>query len=188
MAVTSTTLPLGTVAPGFSLPECRGGTVSLEDFSKAPVLLVIFMCNHCPYVKHVQKTLAALVKEYQGRGAAAVGISSNDIVSHPDDSPEAMARVAREIGYTFPFLYDESQEVARAYGAVCTPEFFLFGAQRKLVYHGQMDSSRPGNNIPVTGEDLRRALDAALAGKSVPGEQRPSIGCGIKWKDGNLEA
>lgn len=185
MAVTSTMLPLGTVAPGFSLPECRGGTVSLEDFRKASALLVIFMCNHCPYVKHVQKPLAALVKEYQARGAAVVGISSNDIASHPDDGPEAMARVAREIGYTFPFLYDESQEVARAYHAACTPEFFLFDAQRKLVYRGQMDGSRPGNSIPVTGEDLRRALDATLAGKPVAGEQRPSIGCGIKWKPGN---
>ena len=185
MAVTSTMLPLGTVAPGFSLPECRGGVVSLGDFGKAPALLVIFMCNHCPYVKHVQKPLAALVKEYQARGVAVVGISSNDIASHPDDGPEAMAKVAREIGYTFPFLYDESQEVAKAYHAACTPEFFLFDAQRKLVYRGQMDGSRPGNSIAVTGEDLRRALDATLTGRPVAGEQRPSLGCGIKWKPGN---
>ncbi len=184
MAVTSTMLPLGTAAPGFSLPECRGGIVSLEDFRKAPALLVIFMCNHCPYVKHVQKPLAALVKDYQARGVAVVGISSNDVASHPDDGPEAMAKVAREIGYTFPFLYDESQEVARGYHAACTPEFFLFDAQRKLVYRGQMDGSRPGNSIAVTGEDLRRALDATLAGRPVAGEQRPSIGCGIKWKPG----
>jgi len=185
MAVTSTMLPLGTVAPRFSLPDCRGGTVSIETFSQAPALLVMFICNHCPYVKHVQKPLASLVKEYQAKGLAAVGISSNDIESHPDDSPKDMARVAGEIGYTFPFLYDESQEVAKAYHAACTPDFFLFDAKRKLVYRGQMDASRPGSDIPVTGSDLRRALDAVLAGKPVPGEQRASIGCGIKWKPGN---
>ncbi len=182
MAVTSTMTALGTVAPAFSLPDCRGGTASREDFSQAPALLVIIMCNHCPYVKHVQKPLATLVKEYQDKGVAVVGISSNDISSHPDDGPEAMAKVAREIGYTFPYLYDESQEVAKAYKAACTPDFFLYDAKRKLVYRGQMDGSRPGNNIPVTGSDLRRALDAVLAGKPVPGEQRASLGCGIKWK------
>ncbi len=185
MSVTSAMLPLGTISPRFSLPDCRGGTVSLEDFTEAPVLLVMFICNHCPYVKHVQKPLAALVKDYQAKGVAVVGISSNDISSQPDDSPEAMAKVAREIGYTFPFLYDESQQVAKAYHAACTPDFFLFDAKRKLVYRGQMDASRPGNNIPVTGADLRRALDAVLAGKPVAGEQRASIGCGIKWKPGN---
>jgi len=185
MAVTSTMLPLGTVAPRFSLPDCRGGTVSIEDFSQAPALLVMFICNHCPYVKHVQKPLASLVKEYQAKGLAAVGISSNDIESHPDDSPKDMARVAGEIGYTFPFLYDESQEVAKAYHAACTPDFFLFDAKGRLAYRGQMDASRPGNDISVTGSDLRRALDAVLAGKPVPGEQRASIGCGIKWKPGN---
>jgi peroxiredoxin len=185
MAVPSTMLPLGTTAPAFSLPDCRGGVVSLEDFSQLPVLLVIFMCNHCPYVKHVQKPLAALVKEYQARGVAVVGISSNDVSSHPQDSPQDMARVAEEIGYTFPYLYDESQEVAKAYRAACTPDFFLFNSKRKLVYRGQMDASRPGNDIPVTGSDLRRALDAVLAGKPVAGEQRASLGCGIKWKPGN---
>ena len=185
MAVTSTMLPLGTAAPRFSLPSCLGGTVSLQDFSSAPALLVIFMCNHCPYVKHIQKPLAALVKEYQAKGVAAVGISSNDVASHPEDGPEAMAKVAREIGYTFPFLYDETQEVARAYHAACTPDFFLFDAKRRLVYRGQMDGSRPGNDTPITGADLRRAMDAVLAGKPVPGEQRASLGCGIKWKPGN---
>ena len=185
MAVTSTMLPLGTAAPRFSLPSCLGGTVSLQDFSSAPALLVIFMCNHCPYVKHIQKPLAALVKEYQAKGVAAVGISSNDVASHPEDGPEAMAKAAREIGYTFPFLYDETQEVAKAYHAACTPDFFLFDAKRKLVYRGQMDGSRPGNDTPITGADLRRAMDAVLAGKPVPGEQRASIGCGIKWKPGN---
>ena len=185
MAVTSTMLPLGTAAPRLSLPSCLGGTVSLQDFSSAPALLVIFMCNHCPYVKHIQKPLAALVKEYQAKGVAAVGISSNDVASHPEDGPEAMAKVAREIGYTFPFLYDETQEVARAYHAACTPDFFLFDAKRRLVYRGQMDGSRPGNDTPITGADLRRAMDAVLAGKPVPGEQRASLGCGIKWKPGN---
>jgi len=184
MAVASTMTALGAVAPAFSLPDCRGGTVSLDDFKQTPAFLVIFMCNHCPYVKHVQKALAALVKEYQARGVAVVGISSNDISSHPEDSPENMAKVAREIGYTFPYLYDESQEVAKAYKAACTPDFFLYDGKRKLVYRGQMDGSRPGNNIPVTGSDLRRALDAVLASKAVPADQRASLGCGIKWKLG----
>jgi peroxiredoxin len=188
MAVPSTMLPLGTPAPAFSLPDCRGGIVSRDDLNQAAAFLVIFMCNHCPYVKHVQKPLAAFVKEYQGRGVAVVGISSNDISSHPEDSPQDMARVATEIGYTFPYLYDETQEVAKAYHAACTPDFFLFDEKRKLVYRGQMDGSRPGNNIPVTGVDLRRALDAVLAGKPAPGEQRASLGCGIKWKPGNEPA
>ncbi len=188
MAVPSTMLPLGTAAPAFSLPACRGGTVSLEDFNKLPAVLVIFMCNHCPYVKHVQKALAALVRDYQARGLGVVGISSNDVSSHPEDGPEDMARVAEEIGYTFPYLYDESQEVAKAYHAACTPDFFLFDAKRKLVYRGQMDASRPGNNIPVTGSDLRRALDAVLTDKPIPGDQRASLGCGIKWKPGNEPA
>ncbi len=185
MAATSTMLPLGTAAPDFTLPDCRGGTVSLLDFSTAPALLVIFMCNHCPYVKHVQQPLAALVKEYQAKGAAVVGISSNDTAAQPEDSPQMMAKVAREIGYTFPYLYDESQTVARAYHAACTPDFFLFDSRRKLAYRGQMDGSRPGNNVPVTGSDLRRALDAVLAGKPAPAEQRASMGCSIKWKPGN---
>ncbi len=188
MAVTSTMLPLGTTAPGFSLPDCRGGTVSRDDVRSAPALLVMFLCNHCPYVKHVQRPLAALVKEYQARGAAVVGISANDVASYPEDGPEDMANVARDIGYTFPYLYDETQEVAKAYHAACTPDFFLFDGKRKLVYRGQMDASRPGNDVPVTGADLRRALDAVLAGKPVPGEQRASIGCGIKWKPGNEPA
>ncbi|HVO39676.1 MAG TPA: thioredoxin family protein [Spirochaetia bacterium] len=184
MAANSTMLPLGTAAPAFSLPDCRGGRVSLDDFRDARALLVIFMCNHCPYVKYVQKPLAALVKEYQARGAAVVGISSNDVASHPEDGPDMMAKVAQEIGYTFPYLYDESQEVAKAYRAACTPDFFLFDGRRKLVYRGQMDGSRPGNSVPITGSDLRRALDAVLTGAPVPAEQRPSIGCSIKWKPG----
>jgi len=184
MAVTSTMTALGATAPAFSLPDCRGGTVSLDDFKEAPALLVIFMCNHCPYVKHIQKPLAALIKEYQARGLAVVGISSNDISSHPEDSPENMAKVAREIGYTFPYLYDESQDVTKVYRAACTPDFFLYDGKRKLSYRGQMDSSRPGNNVPVTGSDLRKALDAVLAGKAAPADQRASMGCGIKWKPG----
>jgi peroxiredoxin len=184
MAVTSTMTALGATAPAFSLPDCRGGTVSLDDFKQAPALLVIFMCNHCPYVKHIQKPLAALVKEYQAQGLAVVGISSNDISSHPEDSPENMAKVAGEIGYTFPYLYDESQDVAKVYRAACTPDFFLYDGKRKLSYRGQMDGSRPGNNVPVTGSDLRGALDAVLAGKAAPADQKASMGCGIKWKPG----
>ena len=181
----STMLPLGTVAPGFRLSDTDGKTVSLEDFKGAPALLVAFICNHCPYVKHVRHELARLGKEYQGKGAAVVGISSNDVVTHPDDSPKMMAKEKAEVGYTFPYLYDESQQVALAYKAACTPDFYVFDKDQKLVYRGQLDGSRPGNPIPVTGKDLRSALDAALAGKPVSDEQRPSIGCNIKWKRGN---
>jgi thiol-disulfide isomerase/thioredoxin len=147
--------------------------------------LVIFMCNHCPYVKHVQKALAQLVSEYQARGAAIVGINSNDVSQHPDDSPEMMAAEAERFCYTFPYLYDKTQEVARAYKAACTPDFFLFDQYQRLVYRGQMDDSRPGNTIPVTGTDLRKALDAVLEGRPVPEVQKPSMGCNIKWKKGN---
>ena len=178
MAVTSTMTALGTVAPAFSLPDCRGGTASREDFSQAPALLVIFMCNHCPYVKHVQKPLATLVKEYQDKGVAVVGISSNDISSHPDDGPEAMAKVAREIGYTFPYLYDESQEVAKAYKAACTPDFFLYDAKRKLVYRGQMDGSRPGNNIPVTGSDSAGPWTRSWQASRFPGNSGQALDAG----------
>jgi peroxiredoxin len=185
MAVESTMLPLGTPAPDFRLPEpLTGRTVSRDDFSSAPALLVTFMCNHCPYVKHVQKEMARLVKEYQARGVAAVGISSNDVSVHAEDGPEAMAREVTAVGYTFPYLYDETQEVARAYHAACTPDFFLFDKARKLVYRGQMDGSRPGNGVPLTGRDLRQALDAVLAGLPVSAEQKPSRGCGIKWLPG----
>ncbi len=142
-------------------------------------------CNHCPYVKHVRHELAALCKDYQTKGVAVVGISSNDVSTHPDDSPEMMAREKAETGYTFPYLYDESQAVAKAYQAACTPDFFLFDKAQKLVYRGQMDGSRPGNLIPVTGKDLRSALDAVLSGKPVAADQRPSMGCNIKWKRGN---
>jgi peroxiredoxin len=186
MALTaSTMLPIGSKAPSFSLPDTEGKTVSLDDFREAPALLVAFICNHCPYVKHVRHGLAALAKEYQAKGVAVVGISANDVTSHPDDSPENMAREKAEIGYTFPYLYDESQEVARAYQAACTPDFFVFDKDQLLVYRGQMDGSRPGNAVPVTGSDLRAALDAVLAGKAVADDQKPSLGCNIKWKPGN---
>ena len=181
----STMLPLGTTAPDFSLPDTQGRTVSLGDFAAAPGLLVIFMCNHCPFVKHIAAGLAKLTNDYQARGVAVVGINSNDVESFPDDSPAKMAEEVKVRGYKFPYLYDETQQVARAYRAACTPDFFLFDKQRKLVYRGQMDSSRPGNEIPVTGEDLRAALDAVLAGRPVPQEQKASIGCNIKWKPGN---
>ena len=180
----STMLPLGTKAPDFSLVNIDGQTVSLADFDGSPALLVIFMCNHCPFVKHIAHELSRLGHEYQSRGVAIVGISSNDVSGYPADSPEQMIHEAELQGYSFPYLYDETQEVAKAYKAACTPDFFLFDGEQKLVYRGQLDSSRPGNGIPVTGEDLRGAIDLVLAGKPVPAEQTPSIGCNIKWREG----
>lgn len=181
----STMLPLGTQAPDFSLMNVDGRTVSLSDFQDADALLVVFMCNHCPFVIHVADELARLAAEYQQRGVAVVGISSNDIGTHPADSPEKMVAEAEDRGYTFPYLYDETQEVAKAYRAACTPDFYVFDKQQKLAYRGQMDSSRPDSGIPVTGEDLRAALDAVLAGRSPAEDQKPSIGCNIKWRAGN---
>ncbi|MBV8265087.1 MAG: thioredoxin family protein [Planctomycetaceae bacterium] len=181
----STMLSLGSKAPDFRLPDTDGRTVSLDDFKDAPALLVIFLCNHCPYVKHVRHELAALAREYRDRGVAIVGISANDAAVYPDDSPEQMAREKAEVGYVFPYLYDESQEVAKAYQAACTPDFFVFDRNRSLVYRGQMDDSRPSNGRPVTGRDLRAALDAVLAGTPIPEDQKPSMGCNIKWKPGN---
>jgi peroxiredoxin len=181
----STMVALGTSAPGFSLPDTKGNVVSLNDFKEAPALLVIFMCNHCPFVKHVLSGLVELIKEYQGKGVAVVGVNSNDVESFPEDRPEMMAKVAKQAGFTFPYLYDETQEVAKAYHAACTPDFFLSDKERTLVYRGQMDDSRPGNNIPITGADLRGALDAVLEGKQVSDEQKASIGCNIKWRPGN---
>lgn len=181
----STMLPLGTPAPDFSLPDPAGRKVSLSDFQGTPALLVMFICNHCPFVKHVRGELAKLVKEYQAKGVAAVGISSNDIVNYPADNPEKMAEEARDAGYTFSYLFDESQDIAKAYHAACTPDFFLFDKDQRLAYRGQLDDSRPSNGMPVTGRDLRAALDAVLAGKPAPAEQKPSIGCNIKWKKGN---
>jgi peroxiredoxin len=180
----STMLPLGTKAPDFALPNIDGKTVSLRDLQGAPALLVIFMCNHCPYVKHVADGMAQLARDYQARGVVVVGINSNDTTAHPADSPEQMGHEAEGRGYTFPYLFDESQEVARAYRAACTPDFYVFDKDQRLVYRGQMDSSRPNSGQPVTGKDLRAALDAVLTGKPVSAEQRPSIGCNIKWKAG----
>lgn len=185
VATASTMLPLGTRAPDFSLPDTNGHLVSLSDFADAPVLLVMFLSNHCPYVKHVAPALTRLVKEYQQRGVAAVGINANDVERYPDDAPDKMAEEVQRRAYTFPYLYDAAQDVAKDYAAACTPDFYVFDHERRLVYRGQMDSARPGNNNPVTGSDLRAALDAALAGKPVPKEQRPSMGCNIKWKPGN---
>jgi peroxiredoxin len=184
-SVTSTMLSLGTEAPAFDLPDTAGKRVSISDFRDAAALLVVFMCNHCPYVKHIREHFVELVREYQAKGVAVVGINANDVDAYPDDSPEHMARDGKTYGYTFPYLHDESQEVAHAFRAACTPDFFLFDAGRRLVYRGQMDSSRPGNDKPVNGEDLRAALDAVLSGGQVNPRQKPSMGCNIKWKPGN---
>jgi peroxiredoxin len=181
----STMLALGTDAPEFSLPDTGGKTVSLGDFEGRRGMLVMFICNHCPFVKHIAEELAKLGAEYQEKGIAIVAINSNDVKNYPADSPEQMVAEVESRGYTFPYLYDETQEVAKAYRAACTPDFFLFDADRKLYYRGQLDSSRPDSGIPVTGEDLRSAMDALLAGKDSPDEQNPSIGCNIKWIAGN---
>lgn len=181
----STMLPLGTEAPDFCLMNVDGREVSRDDFADAPALLVIFMCNHCPFVIHIADELASLTREYMSRDVAVVGINSNDVSKHPADSPERMVAEAESRGYEFPYLYDETQEVAHAYRAACTPDFFLFDRKRKLAYRGQMDESRPDSGIAVTGKDLRQALDAVLAGEEVPAEQRASLGCNIKWKPGN---
>ncbi len=178
-------LPLGTKAPAFRLPDPSGKPFALADFKGAPALLVVFMCNHCPYVKHIRDGLARLAREYQPRGVAMVGINSNDVANYPADSPAKMAEEAALAGYVFPYLYDEAQSVAKAYHAACTPDLYLFDRDQRLVYRGQSDDSRPGNGIPVTGKDLRAALDALLAGKAVSPNQKPSIGCNIKWKVGN---
>lgn len=186
MALTpSTMLPLGTPAPGFSLVHVDGRTVSLDDFDGSPAFLVVFMCNHCPFVKHLADGLAQFAAQYVPKGLAMVGINSNDVAKHPADSPEQMVREAEERGYIFPYLYDETQEVAKAYHAACTPDFFLFDRDRRLVYRGQFDGSRPENDLPVTGADLRAAVEAVLAGKKPAEKQIPSIGCNIKWIAGN---
>lgn len=187
MALTpSTMLPLGTLAPGFRLPEpATGRTVSLADFASSPVLVVAFLCNHCPYVKHLGAALASFGTECAAKGVAVVAISANDPVKYPADAPELMAAEARLAGWAFPYLFDESQAVARAYLAACTPDFFVFDAQRRLAYRGQFDDSRPGNGRPVTGADLRAAVSALLAGRPASDRQIPSMGCNIKWKPGN---
>jgi peroxiredoxin len=182
----STMAPLGMAAPDFRLPDAISGRqVALADFQGAPALLVMFLCNHCPYVKHVRPHLAQLARDYQQRGVAVVAISSNDTAAFPDDSPAGMRQEARAAGYTFPYLFDEDQQVAKAYRAACTPDLYVFDGERRLVYRGQLDDSRPSNGRPVTGADLRAALEAVLAGRGVPQDQRASVGCNIKWKPGN---
>jgi peroxiredoxin len=186
MALTpSTMLPLGTPLPPFSLPDFDGRIVSSADFATAPGLLVAFLCRHCPYVRHMRQEFSAFAKAYRERGLAIVAIASNDTAAHPEDGPDGMRQEATAAGYTFPYLFDESQTVARAFRAACTPDLFLFDRDGKLAYRGQFDDSRPGNGRPVTGADLRAAADAVLAGDPVPTDQRASMGCNIKWKQGN---
>ncbi|MUL35956.1 thioredoxin family protein [Gloeocapsopsis dulcis] len=181
----STMLPLGTQAPNFELPDVvTGQTISLSSFAGKPLLLM-FICQHCPFVKHVKSELANLSKDYANSDVGIVAISSNDINKYPDDAPEQLKAMVEETGFLFPVCFDESQEVAKAYTAACTPDFFLFDADHKLVYRGQLDDSRPSNGIPVTGKDLRAAIDALLMGKPIDSNQKPSIGCNIKWKPGN---
>jgi thiol-disulfide isomerase/thioredoxin len=188
-ATESTMLELGTAAPDFSLPDIvSGNTISLASFAGRKGLLAMFICPHCPYVKHVQATLAAVLKEYAGAPLGIVAIGSNDAVQFPEDGPDGLRAQAAELGFSFPYCYDESQAVAKAYRAACTPDFFLFDADRKLAYRGQMDGARPKNDTPVTGSDLRAAIDAVLAGRPVDHVQRPSLGCNIKWKKGNEPA
>ena len=186
MALTpSTMLPLGTKVPSFALPATDGTIVRDSDFAAATAFLVMFICNHCPYVKHIRDGLAVMARDFANQGVAVVGIMSNNAAQYPDDRPEMMKIEKQDAGWDFPYLYDESQDVAKAYHAACTPDFFLFDGAHKLVYRGQMDDSRPGNNQPVTGRDLRAAVGKVLANEAVDAAQKPSIGCNIKWKPGN---
>jgi peroxiredoxin len=187
MALTaSTMLPLGTPAPDFHLSDVTTGeTISLTTFADQKALLVMFICRHCPFVKHVQAQLAQLGKDYEHSDLGIVAISANDVDNYPEDAPDLLKVMAVEWDFKFPLCYDASQEVAKSYTAACTPDFFLFDSTGKLVYRGQLDDSRPSNNQPVTGKDLRAAIDSTLAGKAIAGEQKPSIGCNIKWKPGN---
>lgn len=186
MTLTSSTLSdLGGSAPDFRLPDTRGNEVSLHDFDDYKGLLVIFMCNHCPYVVHIRRALAAFARKNEPKGLAVVGINANDAASHPADSIEKMAEEVQAVGYAFPYLHDETQEVAKAFRALCTPDLFLFDEARRLVYRGQFDDSRPGNDIDATGKDIQSAVDSLLHGRDVPKEQKPSVGCSIKWKPGN---
>ncbi len=187
MAETPSTMPaLGTPAPDFQLPDTVSGkTITLQTFAGQKALLVMFLSRHCPFVQHVKHEIARLGRDYGKRGAGMVAICANDVANYPDDAPERLKEMAEQTGFMFPFCYDESQATARAYAAACTPDFFLYDAKRRLVYRGQLDDSRPGNSRPITGRDLRAALDAVLAGKPAPADQKPSIGCNIKWKTGN---
>ncbi len=180
----SNMMPLGTKAPEFSLPDTRSGMdFSLVDLKGKKGTVIMFICNHCPFVKHVNAEIVRLAADYQDRGFGFIAISSNDVENYPEDHPDKMKETAAREGYSFPYLYDASQEVAKAYQAACTPDFYLFGPELKLRYRGQLDSSRPGNDIPVTGGDLRNALDCLLNGTPVPRDQKPSLGCNIKWKE-----
>jgi peroxiredoxin len=181
----STMLPLGTPAPDFRLPDFDGRMHALADYTGRPALLVAFICNHCPFVRHIRGEFARYAREYGARGLAVVAINSNDIETYPQDGPDGMRAEAADLKYDFPYLLDETQAVARAYRAACTPDFFLFDADRRLVYRGQFDDSRPGNGLPATGADLRAATEAALTGSRIAAQQKSSIGCNIKWKPGN---
>ena len=182
-ATPSTMMPLGTIAPAFELTNTVSGkTQSLSELKGAKATLVMFLCNHCPYVLHINEELVRIAKDYHPKGVSIIAISSNDVENYPQDSPERMKEMAEKTGYTFPYLYDETQDIARAYDAACTPDLFLFDKELKCVYRGQLDNSRPNGNIPVLGKDLRNALEALLSGKEIPDEQIPSIGCNIKWK------
>lgn len=179
----STMVALGTTAPGFVLPDTVSGKdLFLENIQGRVATIIMFICNHCPFVKHINTELVKLANDYKNKGIGFVAISSNDAINYPDDAPELMAQIARRLKYPFPYLYDESQEVAKAYDAACTPDFFIYNKDLHLVYRGQLDDSRPGNEIPVTGKDIRNALDCLINNKAVSEEQRPSIGCNIKWK------
>ncbi len=188
VATPSAMMPLGTRAPNFSLPAPDGSLHGTADAAGAPGLLVVFLCNHCPYVRHVADGLGRLASGWMADGVAVIGVSSNDVAAYPDDAPELMPAFAAAHGWTFPYLYDEAQEVAAAYGAACTPDFFLFDGAAKLAYRGQMDDSRPSNGVPVTGADLDAAVRAVLAGAAPLADQRPSVGCSIKWKPGDEPA
>lgn len=180
----SNMMPLGTQAPAFCLPDTvSGDELCLHEMRGEMATLIMFICNHCPFVIHVQSELVALGRDYLSKGVGIAAISSNDVISHPQDSPNRMKELALSLGYTFPCLYDETQQVARLYDAACTPDFFVFDQELKCIYRGQLDDSRPGNDIPVTGKDLRDALDSVLSGSPVNSNQRPSVGCNIKWKD-----
>ncbi|MFG2077612.1 thioredoxin family protein [Nonomuraea maritima] len=184
MAVNSSMVPLGTPAPAFDLTAINGGSVSLEDLKDSPATLVVFLSNHCPYVRHIETGLGALAKDYGAR-LSIVAICSNDSVNYPDDDPTHLAEQATRAGFTFPYLLDDTQDVAKAYKAACTPDFFLYDAELRLAYRGEFDGARPGNSVPVTGSSLRAAVDALLEGRPVPEQQRPALGCSIKWKPGN---
>ena len=184
-ATPSTMLALGTALPSFRLPDVDGRIVSPDDACEAPALLVAFICRHCPFVRHIRPEFARFAREYQARGLAVIAINSNDVDEYPEDGPDGMREEARDAGYTFPYLFDDSQEIAKSFRAACTPDLFLFDAARTLVYRGQFDGSRPRNTVPITGFDLRAACDALLDGRPLPAMQTPSVGCNIKWKPGN---